>query len=213
MSKYNKQAGGTLLGVIIGLIIGLSIAVVVALAINKSSIPFLAKSGKVEKPAELTAAQAADPNRPLFGSKEAAREAARDFEKENANPTVEERKLTPAVVGASATASATASSASDTKAAKNTDAKNGEPAKSENPEDKWIYYLQIGAFRETADAEAAKAKLALQGFEASISERTSENGVLYRVRLGPYTQLDAMNRVRGKLSDSGVDVAVVRSAK
>jgi len=203
MIKYNRQAGGTVLGIIIGLIIGLTIAVVVALVINKSSIPFLTKSGKVDKPAELTAAQAADPNRPLFGSKEAAREAARDFEKESASPTVEERKVTPdatkPVVGAT-----------DAKPAGKED---DTAAKPENAEDKWIYYLQAGAFREQADAESAKAKLALQGFEASISERTSENGVLYRVRLGPYTQLDAMNRVRGKLSDGGVDVAVVRSAK
>jgi cell division protein FtsN len=202
MIKYNRQAGGTILGIIIGLIMGLSIAVVVALVINKSSIPFLTKSGKVEKPAELTAAQAADPNRPLFGSKEAAREAARDFEKEKADPTVEERKVTP-------DATKPVVSATDAKAAD----VDKTAIKPENAEDKWIYYLQAGAFREQADAESAKAKLALQGFEASISERTSENGVLYRVRLGPYTQLDAMNRVRGKLSDSGVDVAVVRSAK
>jgi cell division protein FtsN len=33
------------------------------------------------------------------------------------------------------------------------------------------------------------------------------------VRIGPFGQLETMNRVRGKLSDNGVDVAVVRIGK
>ena len=57
------------------------------------------------------------------------------------------------------------------------------------------------------------AKLALLGFEARISERPSDNGTLYRVRVGPFGQLDTMNRMRGKLTDNGVDVAVVRTPK
>jgi cell division protein FtsN len=53
----------------------------------------------------------------------------------------------------------------------------------------------------------------LIGVEAKVSERQSENGVLYRVRVGPFSQLDAMNRVRTKMSDNGVDAAVVRIAR
>ncbi|MFD2274115.1 SPOR domain-containing protein [Undibacterium arcticum] len=58
-----------------------------------------------------------------------------------------------------------------------------------------------------------RAKLALLGFEAQISERPSDSGSLYRVRIGPFGQIETMNRIRGKLSESGVDVAVVRSPK
>ena len=36
---------------------------------------------------------------------------------------------------------------------------------------------------------------------------------LHRVRVGPFGQLEGMNKVRGKLSDNGVDAAVVRIAK
>ncbi|WP_460829708.1 SPOR domain-containing protein, partial [Massilia agilis] len=79
--------------------------------------------------------------------------------------------------------------------------------------DGYVYYLQAGAFREMADAESAKAKLALLGFEASISDRTSDSGVLHRVRMGPYNQVEAMNKARAKLLDSGVDVAIVRNQK
>jgi cell division protein FtsN len=77
----------------------------------------------------------------------------------------------------------------------------------------YIYYLQAGAFREMSDAEATRAKLALLGFEAAISDRSSDSGVLHRVRLGPYNQVEAMNKARAKLLDSGVDVAIVRNQR
>jgi cell division protein FtsN len=80
-------------------------------------------------------------------------------------------------------------------------------------DDKWVYFLQAGAFREQGDAESMRAKLALQGVEAKVSERQSESGVLYRVRVGPFGDLDTMNKVRGKLSDSGIDAAVVRAGR
>jgi cell division protein FtsN len=80
-------------------------------------------------------------------------------------------------------------------------------------EEKTIYYLQAGAFRGMSDAEATRAKLALLGFEATISDRSSESGVLHRVRLGPFNQVEAMNKARAKLLDSGVDVAIVRNQR
>ena len=85
--------------------------------------------------------------------------------------------------------------------------------KTDSQDDKWSYFLQAGAFREQSDAEGMRAKLALIGVEAKVSERQADTGTLYRVRVGPFNQLEAMNKVRGKLSDSGVDAAVVRMAK
>jgi cell division protein FtsN len=77
----------------------------------------------------------------------------------------------------------------------------------------YVYYLQAGAFRDMSDAEATRAKLALLGFEAAISDRPSDSGVLHRVRLGPYNQVESMNKARAKLLDSGVDVAIVRNQR
>ncbi len=197
MKIHKKQAGGTLIGMIIGLVIGLGAAVVVALMITKAPVPFLSKGFQTEKATTLSPSQLSDPNKPLYGKQEAAKEAARDFAKEQANePAPAEAKIVDAksapVVAAPTQAAAPA------------------PAQ---PDDKFIYYLQAGAFRDMADAEGVRGKLALQGVEAGISERPSEAGTLYRVRVGPFTQLDAMNRVRSKLADSGMDVAVVRSVK
>src|SRR6476620_7549098 len=80
-----SQAGGTLLGLIIGLLIGLSVAVVVAVVITKTPVPFLSKPAQADKNAPLAPGQMTDPNKPMYGNKEAARAAARDFEKDAAN--------------------------------------------------------------------------------------------------------------------------------
>jgi cell division protein FtsN len=35
-------------------------------------------------------------------------------------------------------------------------------------------------------------------------------GVWYRVRLGPYTRVDEINRIRQQLTQNGVDVSLVK---
>ncbi|GAA4033169.1 SPOR domain-containing protein [Actimicrobium antarcticum] len=206
MKQFGKQTGGTLLGLILGLIVGLGIAVGVALTINKTTLPFLNKVTKTDR-SELTPAQASDPNKPLYGNKAAAREAARELAAPAPTP--------PNSADPQAEKNAAAKEASLPPVAE----KGRKPEPAQAPEakgdgdDKWIYTLQAGAFREQADAENARAKLALLGFEARITERPSDNGTFYRVRIGPFSQLDTMNRIRGKLTDNGVDVAVVRTPK
>ena len=223
-SSLLRQSGGTLLGLIIGLIIGLGIAVVVALTINKTSLPFLNKQARPDR-VEVVPGQAPDPNKPLYGNKAPAREAAKDFAAAvepvpppppNAadpqaakNAAAKEVAPTPAAEKLKKQEAAKAAQAAQKK---ENAAEATAKAKAEG-EEKWTYYLQAGAFRDQTDAESARAKLALLGFEARVSERPGENGTLYRVRVGPFGQLDTMNRMRGKLSDNGVDVAVVRTPK
>jgi cell division protein FtsN len=217
MHKY--QRGGTLLGIIIGLVIGLGIALGVAVTINKTPLPFMDKSGRQAKPE--APGQITDPNKPLYGNKSAAKEAAKDFIKDPeppgntaAQPPQQPAGKAPAVdeIGDKIAEKLKKPEKPEPKAA---EVKIGE-AKDAAPkadDDKFNYYLQAGAFREQADAEALRGKLALIGVEAKISERQSENGMLYRVRVGPFSQLDAMNKVRSKLSDNSVDAAVLRVAK
>ena len=225
MSKL-QQHGSTLLGVIIGLIVGLAIAVVVALVITKGSSPFVNKVGKVDKASESATGQIGDPNKPLYSKQDAAKEAAKEFVKEApATPGATDAKPETAAVEKPATVKPdtppAAKPAAETRASEDKldklvaqVEKNGEKQpKTEVVEEKWTYYLQAGAFREQVDAENTRAKLALLGYEANIVERNSDNGVLYRVRLGPYTQIEAMNKVRNKLSENGIDVAVARNQK
>ena len=79
--------------------------------------------------------------------------------------------------------------------------------------DKWQYYVQTGAFRTPAEAQNNKAQLALLGFEVQISERASDNGTLYRVRIGPFSQTDAASAIQAKLTGNHIDTALIRIAK
>ena len=73
------------------------------------------------------------------------------------------------------------------------------------------YILQAGAFQNPADADNLKARLALLGQEASVEPTNlPDKGVWYRVRLGPYTSVDEINRVRSQLAQNGVDASVVK---
>jgi cell division protein FtsN len=190
---FKKQKGGTLLGLIIGLVAGLAIALVVAMMITKSSGPFSNKHDKQDKPSISTAAQSADPNQPLYRNREAVKEAAKDFAKDN--------------TGDKTDGSSAASTAADKTAKQDPKEVVGKS------EEKGSYYLQAGAFRSSTDADNMRAKLALLGYEAGVSELISQTGTLYRVRIGPFTQTETMNRMRGKLKENGVDTDVARNLK
>ena len=217
MLHTHRQQGNTLTGMIIGLIVGLAIAVAVALAITKGSTPFTDKT-KTGKPAEPTAGQVSDPNKPLYGSKEAAREANKQFaDKPKPAAPADADPLAKVIAGLKDPADLKAE-AREAKAAV-ADAPPHELARvvaaraDAAGDDKVIYFLQAGAFREVADAENVRAKLALLGFEAAISDRASDAGVLHRVRIGPFNQVEALNKARAKLIDGGIDVAIVRNQK
>lgn len=220
LTPRSKQQGNTFIGIVIGLVIGLSIAVVVALMITKGSTPFTDK-GHPGKAAEPTAGQIADPNKPLYGNKDAAREAARDFSRDQqpaapapaapAKPAADQlQAVVDKIQGAPSKPAAVPNAANVTPQPA---AKAPAAADAGAADEKFTYYLQAGAFREVGDAESARAKLALLGFEANISDRSTDTGVLHRVRMGPYNSVEAMNKARSKLSENGIDVAVVRNQK
>jgi cell division protein FtsN len=193
-----KQAGGTLLGLMIGLILGLGIAVVVAVSMKNTPFPFANKLGKQDKIGSPSPGQITDPNRPMYGNKNAVKEAPRD-----AGQHAEAQKPTELQ----------AIKVPEPKVTAKAEEKLPLVDKVANPNEKFIYFLQAGAFLARTDAENTKAKLALMGFPANVGERQSENGTLYRVRIGPFGQMESMNRARTKLSDNGVDVAVIRVPK
>lgn len=186
-----KQHGGTFLGLVIGLVLGLLIAVGVALMINGAPPPFLDRAGGRDKQVEID--RIADPNQAMYG-KDVTRPVA---------PPVTAETVQPAPPVAAA-------------AAVQEPVPVAPPAQAQAPsaEDaKWEYYLQAGAFKSRDDAEAVRAKLALMGQEAQISERKGDGGSLYRVRLGPFAQEGNASRLRKSLSDNGMEAAVVRVQK
>ena len=100
----------------------------------------------------------------------------------------------------------------------NADSPKGDSAVAEKAADgkstpaaKETFFLQTGSFQNAPEADNLKARLALLGVEASIQTRTlPEKGVWHRVRVGPYADMEELNRVRGVLTQNGIDVALVR---
>lgn len=77
-------------------------------------------------------------------------------------------------------------------------------------EDSSRFLLQAGAFRTPDDADAMRARLALLGFDARVFPREQDGTTLYRVRLGPYGNLDDVNRIRKTMAENGIDVQLIR---
>jgi cell division protein FtsN len=75
------------------------------------------------------------------------------------------------------------------------------------------YLLQVGAYKTSADAEQQRARLAFQGFESKVTQRDAGGVTYYRVRIGPFSKFEDMNATRQRLSDAGIDTAVIRFTK
>lgn len=73
------------------------------------------------------------------------------------------------------------------------------------------YLLQAGSFRTHEQADQLKAKLALLGLQAEIQTVTINNQeTWHRVRVGPFTDLTALNTARARLKENNLDAILLR---
>ena len=79
--------------------------------------------------------------------------------------------------------------------------------------DPFDYFVQAGAFRTQQDADAQRAKLAMMGWEARVSEREQNGRTVYRVRVGPFGKRDDAQQIKEKLDGAAVDSALVRAPR
>ena len=213
----NQQRGSTLVGFIIGLVVGLGIALGVAIYVTKVPIPFMSKGQS--RSADQDAAEAEknkdwDPNAPLYnkkGGKSSDKSDAAD--KPDAPVKVDPKSVDP--LGDLAKMKA-AEPKPEAKQEPKSEAKPAEPKASEakpadkaNSTDPFIYFVQAGAYRSNDEAEAQRAKTAMLGLDAKISERDQGGRTVYRVRVGPMDKAEA-ERVRTKLDAAHIDSAMVR---
>lgn len=188
-ASRRRAGGGFLLGAFIGLIIGLAIALSVAFYLNKTPIPFLGKA----KPAASKEAGAEPAKSPAIAGlpqggalpKPAGEKPKFDFYRilPGGEEPVTDRQLKDAAKAARI---------------------QPEAAKD-------VYYIQAGSFQNPADADNQKAKLAILGLDSSVEPTTlPDKGTWYRVRLGPYTRVEDLNRVRQQLTQNGFDASLVK---
>jgi cell division protein FtsN len=72
------------------------------------------------------------------------------------------------------------------------------------------YVLQAGSYRNFADADRVRAQLALQGVESKVQKVSVDSDTWHRIRIGPISDLDELNRMRQLLRKADVDVLVIR---
>jgi cell division protein FtsN len=176
-----KSGGGLLLGVFIGFLLGVGLAAGIAIYFFKTPVPFLNKAKPPEKTAPVVPGMTEGSK---FGK---ADETKPRFDFYRILPGQEEPVTEQQL-----------------KQAEQAAAKAGTPTHE-------LYFLQAGAFQNPADADNLKASLALLGLEASVEPTNlPDKGIWYRVRLGPYANVDAIDRARAQLAQNGVDASLVR---
>ncbi len=74
------------------------------------------------------------------------------------------------------------------------------------------YILQAGSFRNLADADQLKARLALLGTQASIEIVTVNEVKWHRVRIGPVEGARSADEMRRLLLDNGIDTLVLKDS-
>ena len=199
-----QQLGGTIVGFIIGLIVGLGVALGVAVYVAKVPVPFLNKGATrsgTQDAAEAQRNKNWDPNSPLYGKTPSRTPAS--------VTAPASTPATPPVAAASA-----AKPAASKPAGKATADPLGDLAASKaaaaGSVDPFDYFVQAGAFRTQQDADAQRAKLAMLGWEARVSEREQNGRNVFRVRVGPFAKRDDAEQLKDKLASAGVESALVR---
>ena len=204
--NLNNQRGGTFLGFILGLVLGLGVALGVAIYVTKVPTPF---SNKNQPRSNAQDVQESEKNKDWNPNSVLQPKApAEQPEAPNANPAAAE---TPAAAADAAKPvprpAVTADPLGDLAKTKSGLSTPATPADTTDPFD---YLVQAGAYRTSADADAQKAKLAMLGLDAKVSERDQAGRVVYRVRMGPFNDKNAAERIRTQLESNGIENTLVR---
>ena len=223
----SAQHGGFLMGMIVGLLVGLGLALGVALYVTKAPNPFITKvppRSPVQDAAEAERNRNWDPNAPLAG-KNPARSAsgtttglppapAPTTAGNPAPPFVSSTPAPRASAPALATAPREAPAATAEPAAPPVAATRPAPTLSTVPgSDPFTYFVQAGAYARPEDAEQQRARLAMLGLQARLTEREQGGRTVYRVRVGPFDHKEEADATKERLGGAGVDAALVRVQK
>jgi cell division protein FtsN len=219
-SNIQRQRGGTLLGFVLGLVIGLTVALGVAMYVTKVPMPFSNKNQTRSADQDAVEAQKNkdwNPNGALQ-SKPATPEVPPD-------PAAAPNTGATGTAGGAATAGTPGSPGATSPAANlpapavTADPPIAAPAPAATPQpaskaaassDPFTYFVQAGAFKSAADADAQKAKLSMMGIEAKVSEREQAGRAIFRVRSGPFDDKEQAEKIKSRLDASGMDAALVR---
>ncbi len=72
------------------------------------------------------------------------------------------------------------------------------------------YVLQVGSYKNEAEAERVRGQLSKQGIDATVQRVAVDADVWHRVRIGPFRDLDRLNATRRQLRAAGIDAIMYR---
>ena len=204
-----KSGGGTLIGMFISLVLGVGAAAGVVWYMNKSPLPFVDKSPppRSEVAAAATAAANGKPAQPLaLPGKPGDPIPEKRFQFYDILPG--KTDAVPDKEGKPVIAKEESKKEESKKEEKKEEKKSEEPKESKQP-----LFLQAGSFSTAQDADNQKAKLAFMGIEAVVQQVMVQDKTYYRVRVGPYTKIDELNKTRTELAKSGIDSSLAKNTK
>jgi cell division protein FtsN len=86
------------------------------------------------------------------------------------------------------------------------------PDSSSEKESSQQYMLQAGSFKKFEEADKLRARLILQGIEATIQKvKINDTDTWHRVRIGPLNSVKALNQTRLRLRNLGIASIVVKN--
>ena len=199
-----KARGGTLIGMFIGLVIGVIIAAGVVWTMNKSPLPFNKQlpppeSGKANGGKAPPPGGEAQPAQPLT------------LPGKPGDPIPEKRFQFYDILPGKSDAVPDKAPKPVAKEEPAKEEPKKEEKKEEPKESKTPLFLQAGSFSTPQDADNQKARLAFMGVEAVVQQVMVQDKTYYRVRVGPYTKIDELNKVRAELARNGVEAQLVRN--
>ena len=224
--RARHQWGGTLTGFVVGLLVGLAMALSVAVYVTRVPVPFVDRgvsrtpaqdaaeaernkgwnpnASLVGKPVPLPPPPVTEPTVPPEVAEPDTRAETPVQPPPTARPT--EAAQPPSdplgeLMKSRAGAAADAAPAGSTVTATAAGAAGADP---------FTYFVQAGAYQSPAEAQAQKARLAMLGMEASISEREQAGRTVFRVRMGPFGQKPMADATREQLEVNGIEAALVR---
>lgn len=213
------QRGGTLVGFVVGLVVGLALALAVAMYVTHVPVPFVDR-GLARDPAqdsqEAQRNQGWNPNAVLGNTPPPPPPPAEPSAAPSA-PGASPATPAPAAPAAPATPSKPAAAATSAdplgdlaQARSQASTQPAAAATANSTDDPFIYFVQAGAFRTDEDAQAQRAKLAMLGIEAQVSEREQSGRTVFRVRVGPFKQKAQAEALQAQLQAQQMDAALVR---
>ena len=176
-----------MLGMFVGLFIGLGVSLAIAFYLNKTPVPVLTAK---PKPSEKDAAAGKPPA--IAGLPGQGAVAAAPAEK----PRFDFYKILPG---------------QEEPVSERELRERMKSGRGQQEAVRDVYFIQAGSFQNPADADNQKARLAILGFESSVEPANlPDKGTWYRVRLGPYSKLDEINRIRQQLAQNNIDASLVK---